>query len=231
MQLIEKHWIVVGSGFLVVIAAAGAVWSLFPRSVVAPSPLVSGTPPTENAVVASSTPKSIVANRPVSHPLPLAKGDSIASWDFKGAYTGNPELVAKAQAEIKRFSDLLATATSSSMILSVAIANEYELLGKGKEQYEYLGRAVRVDSGSGLPWHNLGVLLERLGAFKTARIAYEKATILQPQFAFYQFAYLEFLLQSFKQDTVVVEKAFAAAEANLGKTSYVSFLREKWQKP
>ena len=230
MQNVERHWFVVVAGVLFVVAAAGAVWFLFPRNAVAPLPSASEALLVENAVVASSTPKSVVVNRPVSHPLPLAKGDSIASWDFKGAYTGNPELVAKAQAEIKRFSDLLATATSSSMILSVAIANEYELLGKGKEQYDYLGRAVRSDAKNGLPWHNLGVLMERLHAYETARIAYERSATFQPQSSLYHYAYLEFLLQNMKSDTADIEKAFTAAETNLGKTPYLLELRAKWEK-
>jgi tetratricopeptide (TPR) repeat protein len=168
-------------------------------------------------------------SRPVSHPLPLAKGDIISSWDFQGVYTDKPELVAKAQDEIARLSGLLAAATSSKMILLVGIANQYELLGKGKEQYDYLGRAVRTDAASSLPWHNLGVLMERFGAYQTARIAYEKATTLQPQFSFYHFAYLEFLTARMKDDTVDIEKAFAAAEANLGKVSYLLELRTAWE--
>lgn len=227
----EKHWIVVGGGFLVVVAAAGAVWFLFPRSIVVSPPFVSGTPLAENTIVASSTPKSVVTNRPVTHLLPLAKGDTVASWDFKGVYTDTPELVMQAKNEIKRLSDSLATATSSAMILSVGIANQYELLGNGKKQYEYLGRAIRADMANGLPWHNLGVLMERLGAYQTARIAYEKSTIVQSQYPLYQYAYLEFLIARMKGETIDIEKAFAAAEKNIGKTQDLNDLRSEWGQP
>lgn len=136
------------------------------------------TPPVLNMKAVSVTPVS----RPVQTPFTLATGDSIASWDFAGAYTGNPELVTKAQNEITRLSGLLTIATSTAMILNVGIANQYELLGNGARQYEYLGRAIQADATAGLPWHNLGVLMERLGALKTARTAYNEAVFLQPQF-------------------------------------------------
>lgn len=217
----------------VLVLIAVAVWLSFPRTAISPSPAVSEPPPAEASTATPPSTKVVPVN-PTStnilHPLPLAKGDSIALWDFKGAYTGNPELVAKAQTEIKRLSVLLTATTSSVMELSVSIANDYELLGQGREQYEYLGRAIRADRTIGLPWHNLGVLMERLGAFTTARTAYEKATLLQPQLSVYQYAYLEFLIRNMKNDTAGIEKAFSAAEASLGNDSYVAYLLDEWQK-
>lgn len=204
----------------------GLVGLFFPR------PATSPTLPSEEGL-ATSTPAAAEEtvtgqNQPattVEHPLPLAAGDVIASWDFKGAYTGNSELVAKAESEIGRFKGLVATATSSKMIYLVAIANEYELLGKGKEQYDYLGRAARAGGENGLPWHNLGVLMERLHAYETARVAYKKAATLQPQFQLYHFAYIEFLIQNMKTRTDLIEDAFAAAEKNIGKVQYLADLR------
>ncbi|MEK7099951.1 MAG: hypothetical protein AAB883_02320, partial [Patescibacteria group bacterium] len=126
-----------------------------------------------------------VIKRPRSNHLPLASGDSIASWDYKGAYSDNTALQTRARDEIAQLTKLLETATSSEMILSVGIANQYELLGNGKLQYEYLERAIQADSATGLPWHNIGVLMEKLRAFNTAKVAFEKATLIQPQFAVY----------------------------------------------
>ena len=217
---------------VLILGIVGLVGLFFPR------PAASPTLPLEE-VSATSTPAAVeeITQAPtqpaaaVQHPLPLAAGDTITSWDFKGAYTGNPELVTKAESEIARVKGLLATATSSKMILLVAIANEYELLGKGKEQYDYLGRAVRADSGNGLPWHNLGVLMERLHAYETARIAYKKAATLQPQFDLYHFAYIEFLIQNMKTRTDVIEDAFTAAEKSIGKVQYLADLRAMLAQP
>ena len=116
------------------------------------------------------------------------------------------------------------------MILSVSIANQYELIGSGKKQYEYLERAIRTNPENGLPWHNLGVLIERLGAYKTARTAYEKSTLVQPEFKFYHYAYIEFLTSRMKEDTTVIEKAFSFAEKNIGKIQYLDDMRSEWEK-
>lgn len=219
----------IGALFVVIVVA---LWLFFPRTAVSPSATLTLSPPAETVVATSSEIKDVPVNPPKTialNPLPLAKGDRIVSWDFKGAYTNNPELTAKAQAEIERLSGPLSIATSSAMILSVGIANQYELLGDGKNQYVYLERAVRADALNGLPWHNLGVLMERLGALATARIAYEKSTLVQPQIPMYQYAYLEFLLQYMKDDTAGIEKAFTVAEKHIGSDSYLTYLRDAWK--
>lgn len=222
-------------GAVLIISAAGAVQFISTRSAVSPTIQTATSTPEQNVgtTTAPVTVTTNVNNAPKNqntHPLSVADGDSIASWDFRGAYTGNPELVTKAESEIKRLSLLLDTAASSAMILSVGIANQYELLGDGKRQYEYLGRAIRANPEHGLPWHNLGVLMERLGALKTARIAYEKATLAQPEFKFYHYAYIDFLTLRTKDDTAHIEKAFTFAEKNIGKTQYLIELRAEWEK-
>lgn len=221
-------------GGVLILFVAGVAQFLFPRTAVSPAPsgAVSQPPTVELNTPASLEVKAVSvtpANHPAQTSFAIVQGDNIVSWDFKSAYTDNPELTAKAQAEIKRLSEQLATATSSAMILSVGIANQYELLGDGKKQYEYLGRAIRSDATNGLPWHNLGVLMERLDALQTARIAYEKATLLQSQLSVYHYAYLDFLIQHMKDDTAGIEKAFAWAEKNIGHAQYLTELRAKWK--
>lgn len=221
-------------GGVLIVFALGAAQFLSPRQAVSPTlPVATSTPSeqvsTTTAPITTTATVSIT-KKPVADSLPIVAGDSIASWDFRGAYTDNPELVAKAQTEIKRLSDLLNTATSSAMILSVGIANQYELLGDGKKQYEYLERAIRANPKNGLPWHNLGVLMERLGAYATARAAYEESTLVQPELKFYHYAYIEFLTARMKDDAVNIEKAFEFAENSVGQTPYLLELRMQWQK-
>jgi len=234
MNINKTSSLVIGGVLIIVIA--GAAQFLFPRSAVSPIiPTATSTPEqnisTTTTPVTSVTDVKITQRSSTAYSLSFVEGESITEWDFKGAYTGNPELVAKAQGEINRLSEELTTATSSAMILSVGIANQYELLGDGKKQYEYLERAIRTNPENGLPWHNLGVLIERLGAYKTARTAYEKSTFVQPEFKFYHYAYIEFLISRMKDDTAVIEKAFKFAEDNIGKTSYLVELRTEWQRP
>lgn len=220
---------------VVLVLGAAAAWQLYGSSTAAISPptvsseLLPTAVVTEQPALDIKTISVTSAKRQPRTSFALIEGDSVASWDFRGAYTDNPELITKAKNEIQRLSEQLATATSSAMILSVGIANQYELLGDGKNQYDYLGRAIQASPENGLPWHNLGVLMERLGALETARIAYREATVIQPQFPFYHYSYLEFLIGYMKDNTVEIEKAFTAAEKNIGKKQNFIDLRTMWQ--
>lgn len=218
-----------------VLAVIGA-WQFYPRTAVSPSVEEQIQPPTsetDGAISPDTTgtpPKTV--SRPTQYPLPLAKGDIVASWTFKGAYSDRPDLVAKAEAEIARLSDLIGKGTYSDTILYVGIANQYGLMGNGKQEYDYLGRAIQADANvtTGLPWHNLGVLMERLGAYETARVAYEKATLIQPGLKQWQYAYMEFLTSRMKDNKTAIEKAFTAAEKDIGQDAYLLQLRADWEK-
>ena len=215
----------------------GATQFLFPRSAISPSPSASQFLLQEEERAASSSPETVAAeptdnpSLPATHPLSLMKGDQVASWDFKGAYADRPDLIKKAEGEVTRLSGLIGSGAYSDMTLYVGIANQYGLLGAGSLEYEYLGRAIRADVNitSGLPWHNLGVLMERLGALETARVAYEKSTLIQPEMKFYHFAYLEFLTARMKDDTTDIEKEYAAAIQNLGQDSDILSLYAEWK--
>src|SRR3989344_4646360 len=217
-----------------ILFVAGIVQFLFPQIALSPTQ-TTYQPPLEEVKPVAPQEEKTTSVTPVAKPtqtsFAIVQGDAITSWDFKGAYMGNLELMAKAQNEIERLSGQLVTATSSAMILSVSIANQYELIGDGKKAYEYLKRAIMADVNvtSGLPWHNLGVLMERLGAFKTARVAYEKSTLIQPEMKFYHFAYLEFLTARMKDDTTDIEKEYAAAIQNLGQDSDILSLYAEWK--
>jgi tetratricopeptide (TPR) repeat protein len=115
-----------------------------------------------------------------SYEVSLLGGDTIASWTFVGAYTGNAQLVQKAHEEIARLKGLIGE-TESDYEIYISIANQYHLLGDGESELKYLEYALGVDTElTGLAWYNLAVLLERLGALTTAHMAYEKAATAQP---------------------------------------------------
>ena len=73
------------------------------------------------------------------------------------------------------FPAFLVAATSSYMIIAVGIANQYELLGDGKINTTISG-AIQARPDNGLPWHNLGVLMERLGAIRQRKLKKKKRT-------------------------------------------------------
>ena len=174
----------------------------------------------------------LLYQRSAQHLLPLAGGDGIASWDFKGPYLDGGTLETGAREEIARLEGLLGSGKFTDYEIYVSIANQYELLGDGRSAYNYFGKAIEMDTAgnTGLAWHNLGVLLSRLVALQTARTAYEKATLVEPQISSYHYAYIEFLIQNMKNDTAAIEKAFSAASAIFGQTSDMTNLRARWEK-
>lgn len=113
--------------------------------------------------------------------IDMAAGEEVLSWDLKNAYTGNAELIAKADAEINRLSRLLGSKEYSDYVLYVSIANQYGLKGDGTNELLFLEKALTLDSTTtGLAWYNAGRLFARLGAYKTARAVLEKAAAAQP---------------------------------------------------
>jgi len=148
-----------------------------------------------------------------SYPVLMAAGERVSSWDFTGAYTGNAELEAKARSEIERFTQMIGKGEFTDYILYVSIANEYNLLGDGKNELKYLRYALAIDSQStGLAWNNAGALFVRLGALKTARMAYERAVAAQPT-AQYRTALIDFLKEHYPEDLAAIR---AAEEATGG---------------
>jgi tetratricopeptide (TPR) repeat protein len=125
--------------------------------------------------------------------LQLQAGDAVTIWDFKGAYTGSGELTKRATDEITRLKGLFGTKEATAYELYVSIANQYDLLGDGKNELAYLEKALAIDAEhTGLAWYNAGVLYERLGAYHTARFAFEHAAEAQP-IPQYQSALSDFL--------------------------------------
>ena len=170
-----------------------------------------------------------------THPLPLAEGESIASWDLQATNQDGGELEKKANDQITRLEALLGGDQSgkdddpTDYSLYVGIANQYELLGDGRRAYEYLGRAAAIDPDyTGLAWHNLGTLMVTLGALKTARTAFAKAVEAQPDVSQFHIARLEFLVDRFAEDTSAVEGAFQEAEAQVGDDASILQVKAAW---
>lgn len=219
-------------GVASILSIAGAAQFLSTRPAATPSSPATTEPEAEKGATVSPDPQVKSAEEQalsIPQMLSLAKGDAIPSWDFKGAYAGNAELAAKAGAEIDRLSGLIGKGQYPDVTLYVGIANQYDLLGDGKREYDSLASAIKASETLGLPWHNLGVLMARLGALRTARAAYENATLLQPELKFYHYAYLDFLTERMGDDAISIEKAFAAAAQNVGQDAYLSQLRSRWE--
>jgi tetratricopeptide (TPR) repeat protein len=140
----------------------------------------------------------------------------VASWNFAGTYKDGGTLEARANADIARLKGLMGSPDFTKYELYVSIANQYELLGDGKQEFTYLNYALAIDSTkTGLAWHNMGKLLERLGAYKSARVAYDRAVQAQSTSQYIR-ARLEFLQAHMPEDT----DAIAQAQADLAASSW-----------
>jgi tetratricopeptide (TPR) repeat protein len=152
--------------------------------------------------------------------IPINPNDTIASWSFKSLYAGNDALTAQTNADIARLSGLLGKGQYPDYELFVGIAQDYDYLGDGKTEFQYLEKAIVAGPTGGVAWNNLGVLMEKLGALNTARAAYAQAVAVEPTVGAYQEAQLRFLTANFPQDTSAIETAFQngmknSADANL----------------
>jgi tetratricopeptide (TPR) repeat protein len=182
MHITKKQWVVAGIGAVVLVIVGFVVWQ-------------SSQPKVQPFVIA------------------MVGGEQVSSWDFDGAYTGNAELEAKAKADIKRLTGLLGGKQYSDYTLYVSIANQFGLLGDGKNELAYLERALAENATTtGLAWHNAGQLFARLGAYQTARSAFERAVAAQPIVQYRQ-ALADFLIAHFPKDTEAIQKEVQAVNA------------------
>ena len=226
----KEYGIYAGAAVALIILAAGIWWITKDRASAppvetaatssAPSSLLTATSSKTTVVqkspsTAASTPtKSPTSTSPA--PFALAPGETVASWNFPGSYKDGGQLEASRNAIIADMKQLLNAGATNTYELNVSIANQYELLGDGQNEYTYLQKALALDSTkTGLAWHNMGKLLEKLGAYKSARVAYDH--MIQVQLTKqYALARLEFLKAHMPEDT----NAIAQAEADLSASTW-----------
>lgn len=200
---------IIGVVIVAVLVVGGFFW--YTSRVSAPTSTTQQGESTTTQTVATSTPPTTTTSPTPTTQKPftflLIAGDTVASWNFQGAYTGNAELTQKAQVEIARLSAMLGSGTFTNYELYVSIANQYDLLGDGTQEFVYLKKALTLDSTrTGLAWSNMGNLFTRLGAYRTARVAFENAVIAQPIAQYIQ-DLINFLQAHFPQDSAAIQKA------------------------
>lgn len=211
---------------LAVAALAVGIWWM--RSNPSPSPQQTATTTdsgtsTTTATAGNTTTTPAAAQPQVSQTNPPAKpayqfslvpGEAVASWNFAGTHKDGGQLEAGVRADITRLEGLLNSGTFTNYELYVSIANQYELLGDGKQEFTHLNYAIAIDSTkTGLAWHNMGKLLEHLGAYKSARVAYDRMIQAQSTSQYIR-ARLEFLQTHMPEDTAAIAQAQADLAAS-----------------
>lgn len=135
---------------------------------------------------------------PLLSPAPqLADGDDVSSWTWDGPYADGGPLEDQTKNEIADLKDELGKGTYPDYQLLVGIASQYQLLGDGKNAYTYLQQAIAKDPKQGLAYINLGNLMDSLGAYDTAKEAYDTAVKLEPNNQAYADARATFLANRF----------------------------------
>ncbi|MBI5457529.1 hypothetical protein HY971_02270 [Candidatus Kaiserbacteria bacterium] len=211
---------------IAVLIAIGVIGTLGAKESASPSLPLPGTASTSSAET-TATPSSSTsqtspitkqkATPPVAFPsvFSLVPGDVVASWDFAGTHKDSGQLEASVRADITRLKGLINSGAHTNYELYVSIANQYELLGDGGKEFTYLNYALAIDSTkTGLAWHNMGKLLERLGAYKSARVAYDRMIAAQTTSQYIR-ARLEFLKAHMPEDTDAIQQAEADLAASV----------------
>lgn len=204
MQLIEKQWFVTSVGALVVVLAVGVLW--YDRAE-APVPEIQEPTQSVSTTTAESlqseVKKEIVLQAPKPLPaiskFPINMADTIVSWNFKGVYTGNDTLIAKANADIAHLKSLIGKGQYDDYDLYIGIGGAFSLMGNGESAYQNYNRAVSIHPGKGLAYANLGHLMNLLGAYRTAADAYAKAAVVEP-IPQYKNAQLDYLTWRFPEE-------------------------------
>lgn len=193
----KKSWLV-GIGIVLVV---GGLWYAQSKTrVETPSTTASSTP--EVAQTGSSEATSTPAKpAPLTiTKFPINPADTITSWVFNGAYSGNDTLIKKADDDIVLLTGLIGKGQYDDYDLYLGIGNDEVYLGDGAGAYRNYNHCISIHPNKGLAYANLGHLMDELGAYHTAADAYAKAVALEPTMAAYSNAQLDFLTARFPEE-------------------------------
>lgn len=160
--------------------------------------------------------------------FPLNTADTISSWTFKGAYTGNSTLISQAAADTTKLKGLLGKGQYDDYDLYIGIGNDANLVGNGRTAYDAYNHSVAIHPQKGLAYIDLGHLFDEIGAYYTAADAYAKAVAVEPAVLTYHTERLTFLTRQFPKDTPRILAALKDASAQFGDTPAVLAIEAQW---
>lgn len=226
MQITTRHWVAVGVGFIIA-ALAFFTWSYRAKApaFVPPESTSTATTTTENSASVATT-----AVVPVAYTgsFPINPADTIALWDFTGAYTGNDTLIARANADSAKLAALLGKGEYDDYDLYIGLGNNANLIGDGRTAYQNYNRAIAVHPAKGLAYANLAHLMDELGAYRTAADAYAKTVAVEPNVLEYHLERLSYLTRQFPKDTARIISALADAAKQFGDNASILAIEAQW---
>lgn len=158
----------------------------------------------------------------------LAPEDTPA-WDFQGVYKGDTVLEERAQTDIEKLKAMEGNDIATRYDIQIGLAQQYEMLGDGKTAYNHLLNAIKIDDKRSLAYANLGVLLGRVGARESAKIAYERA-LDRDDNVINRINYIQHLEQYFGDDLDLVESAHTFAIEKFPGSVVLKERYEAWKK-
>jgi len=150
-------------------------------------------------------------------------------WDFEGSYEASEELVLRANTERERLISLLGGGEFPDYDIEIGIAGQHSLLGEGEESYEHLLIAISLNEARSLAFGNLGILLGKVKAPESAKVAYEKALDIDDNVQ-NRIQYIQHLEQYFGNSLDLVESAHTFAIERFPRSSVLEQRYESWKK-
>lgn len=160
--------------------------------------------------------------------FPINPQDHLSSWSFKGAYTGQPEFVQKANDDLAKQRAYLRNGKYDAYDVYVGIGNDYALLGNGRAAYQNYSHAIALMPKQGLAYTNLAALMAQLGAKYTAADAYQKGEQAEPGILTYHLEQLQFLTNYFATDTPRIVSALEDSSKQFGDVAQVLQIEANW---
>jgi len=146
-------------------------------------------------------------------------------WQYKGLYT-TPEQITKTEDNIKSLQTREVGSTEEKYDIAVSVAQEYMRIGKGKEAYDYLLVAQKIDPVNSITYQTMGVLFEALADRDVAELAFKKGIETQPHIVQNHLVLIEYYKRIGKEASVI-EDAFT--EALMSTDRNINILKEYGQ--
>lgn len=127
-------------------------------------------------------------------------------WEYSGTVTENSQ-IAKIRENIEGFKNRSGANAEEKYGLALTIAQEYMKIGAGKEAYDYLLRASRIDPVNSVTYQSMGNLFTSLLAEEAALLSFKKAIDSQSQIVQNYFALIDFYKKQ-NSGSEVIDTAF-----------------------
>lgn len=128
------------------------------------------------------------------------------AWEYRGVITEQSQ-AAKIRENIEGFKSRSGVNAEEKYGLALTVAQEYMKIGAGKEAYDYLLRASRIDPVNSVTYQSMGNLFTSLSAEEAALLSFKKAIDSQPQIVQNYFALIDFYKKQ-NSGSEVIDTAF-----------------------